>query len=166
MTMFQCPEHGRDFVISLCVHVDSAVSERRPLAFRPVDHETFLATCWLCDACRDELERAACEDEPSRIHDKLTVQCFHCAHAWADPEYRRNVVRIYADFNNLDEQGRVRLNNIGSLEDLERARHTIMNGFQVVLVAPADFEVQALLVHDGIWRAVPDWSTMRRLAPD
>ncbi|WP_434423047.1 hypothetical protein [Nannocystis pusilla] len=56
----------------------------------------------------------------------------------------------------------MRLNTAGFLADLEQAHRLSMNDLQVLLYASQDHEVTALLVHDEIWRAVPDWSILRR----
>lgn len=72
------------------------------------------------------------------------------------------MIKIYADFNNSDELGRVRLNTVGSLEDLDRNRGELTEGLKVTLYTPGEFEVQGvLLFEDGIWRSVPDWETIR-----
>jgi hypothetical protein len=71
------------------------------------------------------------------------------------------MIRIYADFNNADEQGRVRLNTVGSLADIERHQHSLTDGMRIILHAPGDFEVEGTLTYDAIWKGVPDWSTIR-----
>jgi len=71
-------------------------------------------------------------------------------------------VRIYADFNNTDEQGRVALNTVGSLEDLKQYGDTLNDGDEVILYAPDEFEVRATLVFDRAWRGLPNWETLVR----
>lgn len=75
------------------------------------------------------------------------------------------MIRIWADFNTQD-QGRVALNTIGSLKDIDRHRNEIAEGLKVILRAEDEFEVEATLTFDGIWYAIPDMSTIRYLESD
>ena len=70
------------------------------------------------------------------------------------------MIRIYADFNSSDEQGRVMLNTVGSLRDIEQHKNVITEGMKVVLYMPGDFEVSGTLVFEGIWKGIPDWGTI------
>jgi hypothetical protein len=77
------------------------------------------------------------------------------------------MIRIYADFNNSDEQERVRLNTVGSLEDLEKHRHALKDGLKVILYMTGEFEVHGTLVFDGgIWNGIPEWETIRYENPE
>lgn len=69
-------------------------------------------------------------------------------------------IRIYADFNSCDEQGRVMLNTVGSLRDLEKHKAVIREGAHVVFYAPGEFEVSGTIMFEEIWKGVPDWSTI------
>ena len=71
------------------------------------------------------------------------------------------MIRIYADFNSCDEHGRVMLNTVGSLRDLDKHKEALEPGAQVILYVPGDFEVRGTLLFEGIWMGVPDWSTIR-----
>ena len=72
------------------------------------------------------------------------------------------MIRIYADFNNTDEEGRVRLNTVASLRDIESHRDLMTPGAEVLLYMTSEFEVHGTITWDGgIWRGVPDWSTIR-----
>jgi hypothetical protein len=73
------------------------------------------------------------------------------------------MVRVWADFNNRDEQGRVRLNTVGSLKDIEKHHDEIREGTKVILNAEDDFEVEARLTFDKVWRAIPDMTTIKYL---
>ena len=69
--------------------------------------------------------------------------------------------RIYADFNDQDELGRVWLNTGDSLEDIERQKNYLRPGLPVLLYTDEnDYEeVDAVLVFDEehqVWLA--DWS--------
>jgi hypothetical protein len=71
------------------------------------------------------------------------------------------MIRIYADFNSQDEQGRVRLSTVGSRKDVEKHRASLKEGMKVILYSPGDFEVQGTLTFDKIWLGIPDLSTIR-----
>ena len=76
-------------------------------------------------------------------------------------------IRIYADFNDQDEDGRVLLSVGDSLRDLERAKDCLRPGLQVTLYTdPNDYvEVPGVLLFDNehqIWLA--DWSETRDAA--
>jgi hypothetical protein len=71
------------------------------------------------------------------------------------------MLRIYADFNTCDEEGRVCLNTVGSLRDIEAHRDELREGARVLLYVPGDFEVEGTLEFNRIWLAVPDLSTLR-----
>ncbi len=65
-------------------------------------------------------------------------------------------VRIYADFNDQDELGRVVLNVEGSLRDIERQHDVLRTGMSAVLYTDENdyVEVDAILLYDaehGIW---------------
>jgi hypothetical protein len=70
-------------------------------------------------------------------------------------------VRIYADFNDQDEQGRVLLHAGASLTDLRKHARVLRPGLPVILYTDANdyVEVAAILRRDeshGIW--VAEWS--------
>lgn len=76
------------------------------------------------------------------------------------------MLRIYADFNSCDEDGRVWLNLPGSLRDLSAQENEIVEGARVVLYMTDEFEVEGTLVFDKIWLGVPDWTTLRYPSAD
>ena len=69
--------------------------------------------------------------------------------------------RIYADWNSMDEQGRLRLDIVGSLRDIHRYEGALREGMRVMLNVQDEFEIECTLVFDGIWRGVPDMSTLK-----
>jgi hypothetical protein len=75
------------------------------------------------------------------------------------------MIRIYADFNSQDEQGRVLLTTVGSRDDLKRHEHEIAEGTEVLLYMD-DVELHGTLVFDDVWMAVPDFDTIRYPNPD
>jgi hypothetical protein len=73
---------------------------------------------------------------------------------------------IFADFHNADPQGRVRLNTVGSIEDLGRLGVTLVDGLRLTIhdeELEADAEV-AYSADEGIWVAKIDWDAIRHVA--
>jgi hypothetical protein len=66
------------------------------------------------------------------------------------------MIRIYADFNSCDEQGRVQLNTVGSLRDIKQCENVLEEGMRVLLYMTDEFEVYGTLVFEGIWMGIPD----------
>ena len=89
----------------------------------------------------------------------------------------RGKPRIYADFHNADVQGRLRLNCVGTIEDLARRQVELREGLQLTLYAD-DLDDQGQLdelIADGIvsfapeehcWVATIDWSAIRHASED
>ena len=73
------------------------------------------------------------------------------------------MIRIYADFQHEDEDGRIPLICNGSLEDLESAKDQLFSGIKVVLYHDDEFEVEAILVREDLWFAEPEMDTTRYL---
>ncbi len=76
------------------------------------------------------------------------------------------MIRIYADFNSCDEQGRVRLSTVGSRKDIKQYENVLEEGMRVLLYMPDEFEVYGTLVFEGIWLGIPDFSTIKYYNPD
>ena len=74
------------------------------------------------------------------------------------------MIRIYADFNHQDEQGRVFLDTVGSLADIKRHEGVLTDGLRVLLYMEDDFEVEGTLSFDGVWFAAPDLGTLHHLS--
>ena len=76
-----------------------------------------------------------------------------------------SVARIYADFHNADEQGRLRLNCVGTIEDLARYRVELRDGEKLVLYSE-DLEADGVVQYSEIerlWVAAIDWHQIREL---
>ena len=72
---------------------------------------------------------------------------------------------IFADFMNADTHGRVRLNCIGTIEDLSRLGVRLVDGLRIVVTdqeLEADGEVM-FSSDEHIWVAKIDWNAIRRL---
>lgn len=77
------------------------------------------------------------------------------------------MLRIFADFHNADTQGRLRLNCIGTIEDLIRQQISLQNG-QFLTLYSEDLEVDGVVQFsksDKMWVAVIDWDEIREQSP-
>jgi hypothetical protein len=73
--------------------------------------------------------------------------------------------RVFADFHNADEQGRLRLNCIGTIEDLARQQAELENGQQLTLYSE-DLEVDGVIQFsedEKVWVATIDWNQIRQV---
>jgi hypothetical protein len=73
---------------------------------------------------------------------------------------------IFADFMNADPAGRVRLNCVGTTEDLTRLGVRLENGLRVT-IHDEELEADAEVIFspdEHIWVAKIDWNAIRRLA--
>jgi hypothetical protein len=70
---------------------------------------------------------------------------------------------IYADFMNADPLGRVRLNSVGTVEDLGRSGIRLEDGLRVT-VHDDEVEADGVVLRstdEHIWVARIDWSAVR-----
>jgi hypothetical protein len=73
--------------------------------------------------------------------------------------------RVFVDFHNADEQGRLRLNCIGTIEDLARQQAELENGQQLTLYSE-DLEVDGVVQFsedEKVWVATIDWNQIRQI---
>ena len=73
--------------------------------------------------------------------------------------------RIYADFQNADGQGRLRLNCRGTLDDLHRHRVSLLEGL-VLTFYSEDVEVEGEVhfsTDENVWVAAIDWNAVRQV---
>jgi hypothetical protein len=80
--------------------------------------------------------------------------------------------RVYADFHNADSQGRIRLNCVGTVEDLSQQKVALRDGLVLTLYSDdldGKGQLDELLV-DGVvsfseeehcWVAAIDWDAIR-----
>lgn len=76
------------------------------------------------------------------------------------------VPSIFADFMNADRSGRLRLNCVGTVEDLARLGVRLENGLRIT-ITDEDLEADAEVVYstdEHIWVAKIDWDAIRRLS--
>ena len=73
--------------------------------------------------------------------------------------------RVFVDFHNADEQGRLRLNCIGTIEDLARQKAELEDGQQLTLYSE-DLEVDGIVQFaedEKVWVATIDWNQIRQV---
>jgi hypothetical protein len=72
-------------------------------------------------------------------------------------------LRVYADLQNRDAVGGVRLNGVGTIEDLAREGVELKDG-QSIVVYDEDLEADGVVrfsSHEGLWIAQIDWQRVR-----
>jgi hypothetical protein len=72
--------------------------------------------------------------------------------------------RVFADFHNADAQGRLRLNCIGTVEDLARQQIPLQDG-QLLTLYSEDLEAEGQVRYspeEKVWVALIDWDAIRR----
>ncbi|HEY9242578.1 MAG TPA: hypothetical protein VIP48_11380 [Streptosporangiaceae bacterium] len=74
------------------------------------------------------------------------------------------VARIYADFQNTDRRGRIRLNTVGSQLDLEGEQVELAEGMELVVYSE-DLEAHgvARVLDEGGWGVEINWSEVTDL---
>ncbi len=76
------------------------------------------------------------------------------------------IPRIYADANDMAEDGFFMLNAAGSLEDIRRYGGRLRPGMKALFNVQDEFEVEGVLDYDEqnkMWLGRPDWDTRRDL---
>lgn len=72
-------------------------------------------------------------------------------------------LRVFADFHNADVQGRLRLNCIGTVEDLARQNIELHDGQWLTLYSE-DLEVEGVVQYsseENLWVAAIDWNAIK-----
>jgi hypothetical protein len=72
--------------------------------------------------------------------------------------------RVFADFHNADRHGRLRLNCVGTMEDLSRQQISLSEGVALKLYSE-ELEVDGTVRYstvENIWVAEIDWEAIRR----
>jgi hypothetical protein len=76
-----------------------------------------------------------------------------------------NHPKVFADFQNADEQGRLRLNCIGTIEDLSRQGTQLIPGGKL-LIYSEELEADAVIEYsdqEKIWVASINWEQIREV---
>jgi hypothetical protein len=74
-----------------------------------------------------------------------------------------NHPKVFADFHNADAQGRLRLNCIGTVEDLAQQQIVLREGVCLTLYSE-ELEVEGGVQYstdENVWVAVIDWRAIR-----
>ncbi|MCC5641822.1 hypothetical protein LC607_02365 [Nostoc sp. CHAB 5824] len=73
--------------------------------------------------------------------------------------------RVFADFHNTDAEGRLRLNCIGTIEDLANQSIELRDG-QLLTIYSEDLEVDGVVQfseEEKLWVAAIDWDRIRQV---
>ena len=74
-----------------------------------------------------------------------------------------NTPRVYADFHSADAKGRLRLNCVGTVQDLAQQRIVLEEDLYLTLYSE-DLETEGRVqfsIDENIWVAVIDWDAIR-----
>jgi hypothetical protein len=73
--------------------------------------------------------------------------------------------RIYADFNNADPLGHLRLNCRGTLDSLQRHNIRLQEGMVLLFTDEEEFECSGVVTYsaeENTWVAAIDWSKLAK----
>lgn len=76
-----------------------------------------------------------------------------------------NTPKVFVDFHNADVQGRLRLNCIGTVEDLAHQNIELQDG-QLLTLYSEDLEVEGVVQYSSeekLWVAAIDWKAIKQL---
>jgi hypothetical protein len=76
-----------------------------------------------------------------------------------------NYPRIFADFHNADEQGRLRINCVGTIEDLSRQNIKLQDG-KLLAFYDEELEVDGVVQYseeESLWVAAIDWKQIKQV---
>ena len=75
--------------------------------------------------------------------------------------------KVYGDFHNADAKGRLRLNCVGTVEDLAQQQIVLKDGLALTLYSE-ELEVEGVVEYstdERVWVAVIDWSAIKDVGP-
>ena len=78
-----------------------------------------------------------------------------------------NKPKVFADFHNADTDDRLRLNCIGTIEDLAQQQIVLRDGVCLTLYSE-EFEVGGVVEYstdEHLWVAVIDWHAIKDMGP-
>jgi len=76
-----------------------------------------------------------------------------------------NRPKVFADLHNADAQGRLRLNCIGTVEDLAQQQIVLRDGLPLIFYSE-ELEVEGVVHYstdENVWVAVINWSEIRTM---
>ena len=77
-------------------------------------------------------------------------------------------LRVYADFQNADEKGRLRLNCVGTMKDLSRQKIELKDDLELTIYSE-DLEVAGRVEYsteENLWVAIIDWGAIEEVHSD
>lgn len=86
-------------------------------------------------------------------------------HDNSEQRFLAEAPRVFVDFHNADAQGRLRLNCIGTIEDLSAQKIELQAGQRLPLYSE-DLEVDGIVEYsesEHLWVAVIDWDEIREI---
>ena len=72
--------------------------------------------------------------------------------------------KIFADFNNTDSQGRIRLNTHGTIVDIEKQQINMRSGMEVLLDDYDELSISGIIEFsekENIWVAIIKWDELK-----
>lgn len=75
-----------------------------------------------------------------------------------------SLIKIYADFNNADSRGRIRLNTEGTFHDLQRMKIKLEEGFQILLDDNEGLAISGTVLfseEENIWVGIINWDELK-----
>lgn len=78
-----------------------------------------------------------------------------------------NHPKVFADFHNADAHGRLRLNCIGTVQDLAQQQIILRDGLPLTFYSE-ELEVEGVVQYstdENVWVAVIDWRAIRDVGP-
>jgi hypothetical protein len=78
-----------------------------------------------------------------------------------------NKPKVFADLHNADTRGRLRLNCVGTIEDLARQHIVLRDGVSLTLYSE-ELEVEGVVEYstdEHLWVAVIDWHAIEDIGP-
>ena len=74
------------------------------------------------------------------------------------------LIKVYADFNNADSKGRIRLNTEGTYRDLQRMNIKLEEGLEVLLDDDEGLAILGTVLfseEEGIWVGRINWDELK-----
>ena len=75
-----------------------------------------------------------------------------------------SLIKIYADFNNADSRGRIRLNTEGTFHDLQRMKIKLEEGLQILLDDDEGLAISGTVLfseEENIWVGIINWDELK-----
>jgi len=76
----------------------------------------------------------------------------------------KSLITLFADFNNADKEGRIRLITTGTIDDLKSQNVTLVQGLEVLLDDHDELTTTGIVEYsesENIWVAKIDWNNFK-----